>query len=99
MGPQNFLRLKMVKKRERLEIIKDILQSVRENGKIRSTRLLYSSNLSPQMFKGYVSELQSKGFIEEVNEKNGKFLKITKKGNQYLEEYKQLISFVKNFGL
>ena len=33
----------MVKKRERLEIIKDILNSVRDSKEIKPTRLLYSS--------------------------------------------------------
>ena len=49
----------MVKKRERLEIIKDILNSVRDSKEIKPTRLLYSSNLSPQMFKDYVEELNT----------------------------------------
>ncbi len=53
----------MAKKRERLDIIKDILMSIRENRNIKPTRLLYASNLSPQMFKEYINELISKNFI------------------------------------
>jgi predicted transcriptional regulator len=89
----------MAKKRERLEIIKDILQVVKDSRKIKPTRLLYSSNLSPQMFKEYVTELQTKGFVDEMEEKKKKFFILTEKGETFLEEYKQLSSFVKNFGL
>lgn len=70
----------MVKKRERLDIIKDILSSIRENRNIKPTRLLYSSNLSPQMFKEYINELISKGFIKiDINENEKKTFSLTKK--------------------
>ncbi|KKR77928.1 MAG: FAD synthase [Candidatus Curtissbacteria bacterium GW2011_GWA1_40_9] len=36
---------------ERLEVIRDILKSIQRTRSIKPTRLLYSSNLSPQMFK------------------------------------------------
>ncbi|MEK6926266.1 MAG: winged helix-turn-helix domain-containing protein [Nanoarchaeota archaeon] len=90
----------MTKKRERLEVIRDILKSVREGRRIKPTRLLYSSNLSPQMFKDYVDELLGKQFIEvEQDKKEKKFFKITIKGNDFLEQYKVIESFVQNFGL
>ena len=50
----------MAKKRERLDVIKDILRVTRDNRQIKPTRLLYASNLSPQMFKEYVDELLKK---------------------------------------
>ena len=61
----------MAKKRERLEVIWDILKVIMDNGSMGPTRLLYASNLSPQMFKEYVEELKDKRFIEE-NENEGK---------------------------
>jgi predicted transcriptional regulator len=93
------------KKRERLEIIKDILFCIREKKKIKPTRLLYSSNLSPQMFKEYINELVSKGFIKMVidqsknKEKEKKFFILTEKGNCFLNEYKIIENFIENFGL
>ena len=90
------------KKRERLEVIKDILRAIRESRKIKPTRLLYSSNLSPQMFKDYVTELLDKGFIKmevEGKDENKKFFLITKKGNDFLEQYKSIETFIQNFGL
>ena len=90
----------MAKKRERLEVIKDILISIRENKKIKPTRLLYASNLSPQMFKEYINELISKGFISlDIDEKEKKTFSLTVKGNNFLEEYRIIENFVENFGL
>jgi len=90
----------MTKKRERLEVIKDILRSIQENRNIKPTRLLYSSNLSPQMFKDYINELIEKKFmVLEVDKKDKKYFSLTKKGYDFLEEYKVIENFIDNFGL
>lgn len=90
----------MVKKRERLDIIRDILRVIRENRQIKPTRLLYASNLSPQMFRDYINELISKGFIKfDIDKKEKKTFSITKKGNEFLQEYKVIENFIENFGL
>ena len=90
----------MTKKRERLEVIRDIIQSIRENRKIKPTRLLYASNLSPQMFKEYINELISKDFIKlDIDNKEKKSFSLTQKGNSFLEEYRIIENFVENFGL
>ena len=90
----------MAKKRERLAVIRDILNSIRNTKKIKPTRLLYASNLSPQMFKEYINELLKKGFIElEHLEEDRKTFNLTKKGNSFLEEYKIIENFIENFGL
>jgi len=88
------------KKRERLEVIRDILNTVKENRQIKPTRLLYASNLSPQMFKEYIEELINKKFVKlEVDDKERKNFTLTKKGADFLNEYKLIESFVENFGL
>ena len=90
----------MVKKRERLEVIRDILNSIRNNKNIKPTRLLYSSNLSPQMFKEYINELIEKKFISlDVDKEDKKTFSLTKRGNEFLEEYRTIERFVENFGL
>ena len=88
------------KKRERLDVIRDILQTIRQNREIKPTRLLYASNLSPQMFKEYINELISKKFIKfDIDEKEKKTFSLTKKGQDFLMEYKVIESFIENFGL
>ena len=90
----------MAKKRERMDVIRDIIKSIRESRKIKPTRLLYASNLSPQMFKEYVDELLTKKFIKlEEDPKGKKTFTLTAKGHQFLEEYKVIEEFIENFGL
>jgi predicted transcriptional regulator len=90
----------MAKKRERLEVIYDILRVIRDNANsIKPTKLQSASNLSPQMFKEYLSELLEKGFIIEERSKRSKTYSLTAKGFEFLEKYKMIIEFVDNFGL
>jgi len=90
----------MSKKRERLEVIRDILKVIRQSRSIKPTRLLFASNLSPQMFKDYINELIAKGFIKlELSENDKKTFLLTKKGNDFLEQYRMIEDFVENFGL
>ncbi|MDP3027763.1 MAG: winged helix-turn-helix domain-containing protein [Nanoarchaeota archaeon] len=90
----------MAKKRERLDVIRDVLMAIRNNRNIKPTRLLYASNLSPQMFKEYINELISKSFIKlDVSEDDKKTFSLTNKGNNFLEEYRVIDNFVKSFGL
>ncbi len=90
----------MAKKRERLTVIRDILKSIRESRNIKPTRLLYSSNLSPQMFKDYINELMEKQFIRiDIDKKEKKTFALTQKGNDFLEGYREIENFVESFGL
>ncbi len=90
----------MAKKRERLDVIKDVLKSIKENRQIKPTRLLYASNLSPQMFKEYINELISKGFIKlDIDDNEKKTFSLTNKGQEFLQEYRVIERFVENFGL
>jgi predicted transcriptional regulator len=90
----------MARKRERLAVIRDILNAVRTNRNIKPTRLLYASNLSPQMFKEYINELITKKFISlEISKDEKKTFSLTKKGQDFLQEYRMIENFVENFGL
>ena len=85
-------------KRERLDIINDILRVVNTVGEVRPTPLMRKSNLSPQMFKEYVEELVSKGFITE-HEEDHTYYTINRKGLEFLAEYRRIQDFIKDFGL
>lgn len=91
----------MKRKRDRLEVIYDILKIIRHyNNSIKPTPLLRYSNLSSQSFSEYISELLDKGFIKEiVDEKGRKFFTLTDKGFEYLEKYKLILGFIDEFEL
>ena len=90
----------MTSRRSRLEIIYDLLNSIREKGgTIKPTHLLYKSNLSHKKMKEYITQLEEKEFIEEI-EKNGKKLyALTDKGTEYVNEFQRIRRFSESFGL
>ncbi len=87
-------------KRERLEIIRDILRIIQEYRDIKMTPLLRKSNLSSQRFLEYFKELQDKEFIVEKRDKQGKKVySLTEKGSRYLEKYRIIVNFIDEFEL
>ncbi len=87
-------------KRGRLEIIRDILDIIRENhNSIKPTPLLRQSNISSSRFKEYFNDLQERNFIKKVNNKNGRFILLTEKGFKFLEKYKTIVNFIDEFEL
>ncbi|MFH1638639.1 MAG: winged helix-turn-helix domain-containing protein [Candidatus Woesearchaeota archaeon] len=92
----------MSERRNRLDIVGDILRAIQaKGGKIKPTHLLYKSNLSHEGMKKYVEELKQKGLIEEIVEpkSNHKFFTITDKGLKFLEDYKKVKEFTESFGI
>lgn len=90
----------MAKKRDRLQIIHDILKAIQDkNNRIRPTHILYKSNLSHQMMEEYLKELIGKGFIIMNIEKESKTYSLTQKGFDYLNRYKLIADFTDSFGL
>tara|TARA_Y100000310_G_scaffold345398_2_gene464467 strand:- start:1821 stop:2093 length:273 start_codon:yes stop_codon:yes gene_type:complete len=89
----------MGERREKLEIIKDILDAIRaKGGEIKPTHLLYKSNLSHDSMKRYVAELVEKEMMEELQEKRSKKYTITNKGLKFLTSYQQIREFTDSFG-
>ena len=91
----------MNKKRDRLEIIQDILRSIREKkGVVKKTHVLYKSNLSHQMLTEYVNYLIEKDFIEEKEDKKGKkHFELKDKGFNFLEDYEKIKGLIESYGL
>jgi predicted transcriptional regulator len=91
----------MNKRRSRLEVIYDILKTIRDgrNGKIKPTHILYKSNLSHQMMEEYLNELIEKKFVIEEKNENSKTYSLSQKGKEYLNQYKLITNFVGGFGL
>ena len=90
----------MNKKRNRLEIIRDILEVIRnKSGKIKPTHILYKSNLSHAMMEEYLEELKQKEFIKEQKTSTSRTYFITEKGVRYLSQYAMVSDFTTSFGL
>jgi predicted transcriptional regulator len=92
---------KIRRKRDRLEMIFDILNIVRNHhNSIKPTPLLRHSNLSSQSFSEYFNELLEKDLIRENTDDNGrKFITLTDNGYKYLEKYKLILGFIEEFEL
>lgn len=87
-------------KRNKLEIIRDILKTIKENhNRIKPTPLLRKSNLSTLRFNEYLSDLLKKSFVEEKEISPNKYLSLTPKGFKYLEKYNSIMGFIEEFDL
>lgn len=72
---------------------------MRDQGRAKPTRILYLANLSHDRLVKYVSDLVSKGLIEEKTEEENRFYTLTQKGTNFLNEVKKAESFVSAFGI
>ncbi len=88
-------------KRDKLEIIRDILRIIKDNhGHIKMTPLLRKSNLSSKRFADYRAELLRRELIQEIEDKKlGRQILITPKGMEFLEKYRTIVNFVSEFDL
>ncbi|HLD33604.1 MAG TPA: winged helix-turn-helix domain-containing protein [Candidatus Nanoarchaeia archaeon] len=87
-----------MKKRDRLEIINDILELISARS-AKPTQIMYKANLSHDMLNQYMSELASKQFILEIKTKKGRTYSLTEKGLNFLRDYKMIKGFVDSYGL
>ncbi len=89
------------KKRDRLEVIFDILKIISDHhNSIKPTPLLRCSNLSSSSFSEYYTELVAKGLVKEIADaKNKKYITLTDKGFRYLEKYRLILGFIDEFEL
>ncbi len=89
-----------MKKRERLEIIYDILVLINKNhNQMKPTPLLRKSNLSSSQFEKYILELIEKEFIEICAVDSKKYYSLTKKGFEYINKYRIILKIIEDFDL
>jgi predicted transcriptional regulator len=82
-----------MKKRESMQIIYDILKTVRD-GKSKKTHIMYKANLSPQMLEDYLRQLIDKELL-----KKEEGYSITDKGCKYIEEFVAITRFIEAYDL
>jgi len=77
-------------RRTRYEIYADLLDIVARRGSCRLTRASYGANLPVDRAKKSLIFLASRGFVKEKSIDDSKIYKITKRGLEYLDTFKQM---------
>ena len=89
-----------MKKRAKLEIIKDILKIVQENrNSIKLTPLIRKSKLSSTGFKEYYTELLERELVKEIGSGRERKVALTERGFKFIEKYRTIIEFIDEFEL
>jgi len=89
--------MKEFARRDKLKIYGDllsILESERSAEGIVLTRLQVKLNVPFDRLKQYLEQLQDLGLVEDAS-----LPKLTEKGKQYINEYKNVLDFMKRMGL
>ncbi|MCD6496619.1 MAG: hypothetical protein J7K54_05085 [Candidatus Aenigmarchaeota archaeon] len=87
----------MKNRRDRIDIIISILESIEEDGqKSKPTHVLYRANLSHKLLKKYLQELEEKGFISFNEDKT---ILLLEKGKMFLSELRKMKRFMDMFNL
>jgi predicted transcriptional regulator len=89
----------MAKKRTKLEVIKDLLEVLKKHKTAGITHLIYKANLSNNSIKPYLEELTTNQLIECTKHDEKKQFTITKKGEEFLQEYNKIRILSESYGL
>ncbi len=89
----------MKKRRSKLRILADILETIYEENGARVTQILYKANLSYDRLVKYLDELKTKELIVEKKDDEGVRYYLTKKGKDFLREFKKIERFAEAFGI
>ena len=93
----------MAKRRTRYEIYSDLLDIVARRGACRLTRASYGANLPVDRAKKSLAFLALRGFVKEDKLEDSRTYRITKRGLEYLETFKQMrklySSLVSDYGI
>jgi len=90
----------MSEKRSKLQIYMDILGIIqKDNGKSKPTRILYGANMSHSALKEYLNYLLSNNFIEEAKDNSHTIYSLTKKGYEFINEFRKIRRLTDAFGI
>ena len=80
----------MEDRRTRYEIYADLLDAVARRGACGVTRASYGAKLPVDRAKRVLAFLATRGFVREEEVGDSKVYKVTKRGLEYLETFKQM---------
>ena len=87
-------------RRSGITVLADMLKLINQNGgKARHTDIYRNSNLSYSRLKKYLNYLIEKGLIIKMREENYFCYKIIQKGYDFIEQFRKVEEFLKNFGM
>jgi predicted transcriptional regulator len=90
--------MKEIARRDKMKIYGDLLKVLNADSgyekKIVITHVQSRINVPFMRLKIYVKDLKELGLIEDETS-----LKLTEKGRQYLEQYENVLEFMKNMGI
>jgi Predicted transcriptional regulator len=86
-------------RRSRLRIIADILRVVESEGEANVSKILLEANLSYARLTKYLDELVSKGFLERVADEREVKFRVTRKGQEFLREFRRIEQLAEAFGI
>ncbi len=85
--------------RTALKIRLDILQSIRDEGPSKSSKIVSYANLSGGRSAKYLRELVSQRLIQEKRDGSTKTYTLTTRGLDFVNRVKEIEAFVAKFGL
>ncbi|HDP73842.1 MAG TPA: DUF4364 family protein [Candidatus Woesearchaeota archaeon] len=89
-----------MRKRERMEIVYDILFSVlNRRGKMKPTQLMTKANLSYKMMNEYLDDLVEKSLVSRKKRNQHQYLEITDKGRDFIEKVIKMKRFKETIGI
>jgi predicted transcriptional regulator len=89
----------MNERRSKAHIFVDILRLINRKGMAKPTHILYGANLSHIRLKKYLESLQEMGFVEKTSENEQTLFRVTKKGNDFMKEFKKVEQLSEAFGI
>jgi predicted transcriptional regulator len=89
-----------IERRTKADILFDILRIVQQNqGKAKTTRILYGANLSYARLKKHVDYLIQNNFLDKIQSNDAVYFAITERGLQFIQEFRKVKRFSEAFGI
>ena len=79
-----------IQRREKIFIVKEILELLKINDNINITKIIYKCNLNYRYAVTLLESLIKKGIVENIEYKNGVKYRMTGEGLKYLEQLQKL---------
>jgi predicted transcriptional regulator len=85
--------------RSECRIIADVLKAIQASEEAKVTHILHSANLSYDRLIGYLDQMESAGLVTKGEANGSALYLITKKGLEYLAQFRKFEEFGDIFGV